>query len=67
MNRELERRLRRLEAERASGRVRYAVSAAPLSDEERLDGYHLPDLVEPLRDMTDDEWERENCHDRTIH
>ena len=73
MNRDLQRRLRRLEIEREGSGVRYIVSDQPLSDEEWASGPPYPSdalagssvvfLLSPP--MSDKEWEAEFCHDDT--
>jgi hypothetical protein len=66
VNRDLERRLRRLEFKRCRGGIRFAISDEPLSDEEWLGG--PPNSDKPADSAREQpmgiaEWEATFCHD----
>jgi hypothetical protein len=65
VNRDLDRRLRRLEAERDQGGIRFEVSDRPLTEAECAAGPPYPsgEYVTREQPMTVEEWEATYCHD----
>jgi hypothetical protein len=63
MNRDLERRLRRLELERDDGRTLFAISDEPLSDEEWAAGGAGRHGTRE-QPMGEQEWEATYCHEQ---
>jgi hypothetical protein len=69
MNRDLERRLRRLEVERDQGGIRFEVSDWPLTESEWAAGPPYPSGGYLIREqpMTAEEWEATYCHEQPRH
>ena len=64
MNRDLQRRLRRLEVDRNGSRIRYAVSSTPWPGRDLVDLSTCADPgPEPSRDMSVSEWQARYCGD----